>query len=276
MSAASLDRFAPIQSTLPGTQVSGAIAPGSREILAALEYGEAELGFAQADAVYTAFHTGFGDQRGPYANLRAVGVMESAVIYVTVRADSPYLHLDQLTGTSIGIDPPGSYGELYARMILRHHSVDDREARFRRCTPDQMASGLEDRSLDAAVFVGGARQLALLHQINARTPLRVIGFDRSAIITLRSQFPFFKSIFLAPGDLGDGVQTLGVDSLLISRADLDEDLVYQLTRTFFAEAERLAYAAEGSLPVDLEEAPATPIPLHPGAARYYREREVQR
>ena len=61
-------------------------------------------------------------------------------------------------------------------------------------------------------------------------------------------------------------------NLLICRADLDETLVYQLTRAFFEALPQLARAHPAAGLIDPELAPATPIPLHPGAARYYKEK----
>ena len=62
----------------------------------------------------------------------------------------------------------------------------------------------------------------------------------------------------------------------LSRRDLDETLVYDLTRRFFEALPSLS-SSQGALRfMDLDQAPATPIPLHDGAARFYRERELLR
>ena len=88
-----------------------------------------------------------------------------------------------------------------------------------------------------------------------------------------------------PGDSEvDGVRTRrGVCLLdgcpqgaLVCRRDLDETLVYDLTRRFFEALPSLS-SSQGALRfIDLDQAPATPIPLHDGAARFYRERELLR
>ena len=62
---------------------------------------------------------------------------------------------------------------------------------------------------------------------------------------------------------------------MICRTDLDERLVYNLTKQLFASLEGLS--ERGALrSMDIDQAPATPIPLHDGAARFYRERELSR
>ena len=70
--------------------------------------------------------------------------------------------------------------------------------------------------------------------------------------------------------------TIGVDSLLLCRAELDEDLVYNLTKAFFEVLPDLSSEVESLRLMNISRASATPIPLHRGAARYYRERELMR
>jgi TRAP-type uncharacterized transport system substrate-binding protein len=64
---------------------------------------------------------------------------------------------------------------------------------------------------------------------------------------------------------------VGVDLVLVCRADLDNELVYELTRALFEEVPQRIRRQ-----LDPQRAPATVIPLHSGAARYYRERELSR
>jgi TRAP transporter TAXI family solute receptor len=76
--------------------------------------------------------------------------------------------------------------------------------------------------------------------------------------------------------LDRSVHTVGIDTLIACREDLDETLVYTLTKTFFDVLPELAARLDALRRMDLGRAPATPIPLHDGAARYYRERELFR
>ena len=62
--------------------------------------------------------------------------------------------------------------------------------------------------------------------------------------------------------------------MLVCSEDLPEDVVYRLTKAFFSALPDLTRIHAAAMLIDAEQAPATPIPLHPGAARYYREREI--
>jgi len=94
---------------------------------------------------------------------------------------------------------------------------------------------------------------------------------------LRGKYPFFTPVVVTadkiPGQEGE-VPTLGVDSLVVCRKDLPDERVYELTRALFEAAGRVSRNTANVPAVDANLSAATPIPLHPGAARFYREREV--
>jgi hypothetical protein len=84
---------------------------------------------------------------------------------------------------------------------------------------------------------------------------------------------------LVDNPMGEGADTshgdtIGVDSILICRKDLSEEIVYQLTKQFLAMLSSLAKSAPQAAGFDPDKASATPIPLHAGAARYYREQQM--
>ena len=76
--------------------------------------------------------------------------------------------------------------------------------------------------------------------------------------------------------LFDDVLTVGMDVLLVCRQELTDDLVYRLSKTLFEAVPALRAAHASAAGIDPDRGPTTAIPLHPGAARYYREREILR
>ena len=72
------------------------------------------------------------------------------------------------------------------------------------------------------------------------------------------------------------IRTIGVDTLYICRGDLREGVAYELTRRLFDTLPALSRTFVGLRVFDVEQAPATSVPLHDGAARYYREVELLR
>ncbi|WP_410960887.1 TAXI family TRAP transporter solute-binding subunit, partial [Salmonella sp. SAL4360] len=70
------------------------------------------------------------------------------------------------------------------------------------------------------------------------------------------------------------IDTIGIRTLLVCREDLPEDLVYRFTKIFYVALPRLRSRHSAVQFIDPELVPTTPIPLHAGAARFYREREL--
>jgi TRAP transporter TAXI family solute receptor len=249
--------------SIPGIQSVLEIIPGSEYVVNALQDGEAELGFAQADVVYTAYRTGTAGNRTPYEDLRAIAVGQRASVFPVVREAGGVRTLAGLRGKRVGLDPTGSYGEVYARMVLKAYGLDEGDVTLTHLLPDGLAAGIRDGTLDAAMFVGPS-------------PLTIARLIQGTAI--RVHFPFMTPTVIAAAALPAGAvdtHTVGVDNVLVCRGDLTEDLVYQLTAGLFAESDRMQQQDLAAPPwIDIERAPATPVPLHPGAARYYRERQI--
>jgi TRAP transporter TAXI family solute receptor len=266
--------------TIPGIHSTLEIIPGSAFVVNALKHGTAELGYVQADVVYTAYRSGLGDDPTPYTNLRAVAVIQRANVVAVVRRDSRYRSIADLRGARIGIDPEGSYGAVYAQTLLKAKGLDEGGVVLKHMFPEQMAARMKEQALDAAIFVGsigaGAMNTSLV-DLNRTVGIRVLEVNRETINALRAHYPFIMPTTVPAGDIPgelNEIHTFGVENVLICRRDLSEDLVYRLTAGLFEEAERNAQRTPDGRRINLEQAPATPIPLHAGAARYYREREV--
>ena len=101
----------------------------------------------------------------------------------------------------------------------------------------------------------------------------VLAFSPATIARLQRRNPFLRGMVI-PRDLAGGEPglTIGLDGLLVCRSGLDADMVYGVTKAFFqALPELSAFDAPPLRQMNPEDASATPIPLHEGAARYYRE-----
>jgi TRAP transporter TAXI family solute receptor len=245
---------------------------GSVLVVSQLQQGKGDIGIAQSDVVYLAYRRGLKDHT-PYTNLRgvAVGGLNRLVIYV--RRHSAINRLEDLRGKRVAISPPGTAGELLTRILLsaagltyddfelQVHQIRDMPQRF---VPDQ---------LDAMIMVGSFDP----NEITDPLPpdlLRVISIDAALVKTVRSEYPFVRPATINWDDEHNRRHTfesVGADSLLITRKDVPEEVIYALTA-----ATLRAVPRHNPFSIDPDLAPATPIPLHPGAARYYRELQLLR
>lgn len=268
------DLIARINGAVPQINLSLQTTNGGVMAVAAVDRSRGDLGLAQSDVVYFAYRRGIDDNPYPHRNLRAIAVLWAYNIYVVVQRDSSFRTISDLKGKRVGFLLPGA--EFASRNLLAAHgmSYSDVKPIFER-TAD-LAPRLAGGELDA-VFTAGAFLHPALSRANQSVPLRLLPVSRKVMQNLRSKYPFLKPAAVSePNGARDWVETVSADWLLVCRSQLSEETVYQLTKRFFTELPALATKYAEAALIDPDLAPATPIPLHPGAARYYREREILR
>lgn len=259
---------------LPGvhTQI---LTGGSSENVRAVEGGRATIGFTQADVAYVAYRRGTEHDPRPYSTLRGIALLWINTVHGVVPRDSSIRDWRDLAGRRVAVGTRGSGSETLARIVLESYGLP-----YERITPhfgsfvDTIAD-MRRGNLDAALIVAGLPAGAVV-DLNQQPGIRLLPIPRDHVRTMRALYPFLQPQLVATGTYASvpATETLGVSSLLVSRDDLDEDLAYRLTRTLFAVLPELQKVHPAARLIDPEQAPATPIPLHPGAARYYRERQI--
>jgi uncharacterized protein len=265
-------------STLPQTHIGLQTTSGGVVVVSAVDGGKGQLGLAPSDIVYLAYRRGIERNLYPHKNLRAIAVLWVNTFYVLVRHDSPFRSITDLKGRRVGIILPGTSGEFSTRIVLGVHGMSYADVQPTFQPTDRIVEKLGLGEIDA-VFSSNPLMMTTARALSETVPLRVLPIGRPEVNRLRGSYPFLRPVTVAANQLhgqDQPVETLGSEWLLICRSDLSEDLVYQLTREFFAQLPAMAREHGEAALIDPEQAPATPIPLHAGAARYYREREVLR
>ncbi len=249
--------------------------PGSVRNVEAIQNGEADLGFAFADVAYVAFVGRLHDK--PFARLRGIAVLQLNPLHLLVRAQSPIRDVSGLRGRRVGVGPPGSGTVLTAGLMLRASGIDPESVRTESLQFNEASTQLIAGQLDA-MFVNASYPSESV-TLATRAGARLLAIEGAAVDRLRHDYPFLRLTAIPAGTYPGHprpVHTIGVDNLLVCHSDLDEDLVYELTKSFFGGLPALASEQTSLRLMDFSQGPATPIPLHDGAARYYRERELFR
>ncbi|MGE3273635.1 MAG: TAXI family TRAP transporter solute-binding subunit [Vicinamibacterales bacterium] len=265
------------EARLPGLRTT-VDSGGSTRNVRALEAGDAQLAFTQADVAYVAYRRGTDGDRHPYQQLRGIAVLWMNTVQIAVPATSDIRDVADLRGRRVAVGTPGSGTETLARIVLESYDLTYRDLEPAYLsfvdTLDQLRSG----RLDAAFVVAGL-PTATVTQLAAAPSIRLLPVPPDQVRAMRGLYPFLQPMVVPAGTyegLDGDVETVGVSSLLACRADLDEPTVYTLTRLLFESLPDLKQVHPAAALITLDEGPATPIPLHPGAARYYREREIFR
>jgi TRAP transporter TAXI family solute receptor len=263
---------------LQATEVTAQSTVASVFNVQAVQKGKGDVAFTQGDVAYFAYRRGTESEATPHTRLRGMAVLWVNTVQLVVRRDSDIRRVADLRGRRVGVGAQASGTELAARMVIEAHGFKYDDVRAEFLPFSEVAARLEARALDAG-FVVASYPVSAVTEMNQSFGVRLVPVEREVVERLRSEYPFLKPM-LIPANTYRGqeqdLETVGVDNILVCRADLDEQLVYRLTRVFYESLPDLERVDTAARLIDPERGPTTPIPLHPGAARYYRERELLR
>lgn len=263
-------------SRLPNVMAAPMESSGSEFSAEAVENGDAELGIIQADVGYSAFLGASPTNATPHTRLRVLANLYPSVVQVVVMADSGITSVRELQDRGrIAASDSSTYAA--ARLILQAYDLEDQIAQeYDGATQASIAEALAAGRIIAGIIVAYAPSPPLV-EFSRTNRLRVLPLDPDVVTGLRAAYPFFRKFVIPEGTYrGEaGVPTVAVDTLLVCRSDLPDALVSQLARLFSESAAELS-ASYPTLVLDADGAFASPIPVHPGALRYYRERELFR
>jgi uncharacterized protein len=265
---------------IPGVKASAEPIVGSDRKVNELDKGAIDLAFVGADIAYTAYARGTQSGDGPYTRLRGIAVVYSSVLHVVVRDDSSIYKLADLRGARVGFG--GAVTDFFPALsyddpVVVGSDLVSGDLTVTRFTLDHLLDVLESDRLSGALVLA-SYPLAAMNELARRVPVRLLEVGPEVAGRIRAHYPFFKP-WVIPANTYVGqtepIRTVAVENLLVCRNDLDEGLVYRLTKALFENLPKLAQGHDVGRQVNVDWASATPIPLHPGAARYYREQELQ-
>nr|WP_237497894.1 TAXI family TRAP transporter solute-binding subunit [Streptomyces sp. SID8377] len=236
-----------------------------------LDAGSAELALTMADAAEDAV---LGRELFP----RRVEVTALARVYVNhthvvVPARGPVRALGQLAGRPVAAGASGSGAQIVAERLLRAAGLTgSRAVRARQMEAAESAVALRDGEVDALIWSGGV-PTPLLADLAREIPLRFLALD-GHVAELRAAYgPVYSAVTIPAGAYGlrEPVGTIGVSNYLAARADVPEGAVRELLALVFDRRRVLLAEVTAGARLEPRFAISTGnVPLHPGAAAYYR------
>lgn len=160
-------------------------------------------------------------------------------------------------------------------LFLSEFGINPSDIRLEHASFDEAATEFNKGALDAEL-VFSAVPGEIPHAALTAAGTHLVSVPESEISILTKKYFFLRPVTIPAGTYGGSAEmhTLGVDFLLVCRADLDEDLVYRLLSKFFDSIADLSQLRPPLRDIRFDQAPSTPIPLHPGATRFYREHQL--
>jgi TRAP transporter TAXI family solute receptor len=262
---------------IEGSKTTVQATKASVENLNLLQAGRGELAFALGDSVADAWkgdaEAGF---KTPLKKLRAIAGTYPNYIQIVASKESGITSLSDLKGKRISVGAPKSGTELNARAIFKAAGLTYQDMGKVEYLPyAESVELIKNRQLDATLQSSGLGQAAI-RALAATLPVVFVPIPAEVVTRIGNNAYQPATI---PANTYDGqsadVSTAAINNILVTRADIGDDLAYQMTKLIFENLPRLVTAHAAAKDIQAENAAKNlPIPLHPGAARYFKEKNL--
>lgn len=265
-----------LNSKLENIEARVEVTGGTVENPGLVNSGEADIGIANTDMAFFAY-----DGQEPFKekmeNVRGLfNGLAPGVVHYVVLDNSPVNVLSDLKGKKVAVGPQGNSTSLFLRKVLNELGIKWEEIEPSYLSFSDGIAALLDGKVDMAIVSAGLPSPAIKEIAASKKKFRILEFDDNFRKAFLEKHPYYIE-YKIPGDMYDlstDVNTVATQNMVIINADLDEELVYNITKAIFENIDIIYNSHPSAKNVTLEGAPETPIPLHPGAEKYYKEKGV--
>lgn len=242
--------------------------------------GGTELGFTFQHTGYQAY-TGTGPYKEKNENIRHVATLYASTFQVAVPKSSDIKSFNDMADARVSPGKSGQTGTVFAETILNAHditfeSIKENGGVVHHVGYSDTVSLMKDGHVDVFMAATSMPQASFI-ELNHSLGVRFIGLSAEKQAEILDANPgFIKGLIPAGTYEGqdEDVLTLGLTVELIANKDVPEEIIYQVTKTFWDQATLDEMAATKAVwkTVKVENAlNGVAIPIHPGAERFYKE-----
>jgi TRAP transporter TAXI family solute receptor len=259
---------------IPGVKTQVQATKASVENLVLLQQGRGELAFTLGDSLKAAWE---GDEEAGFKSkldrLRTIGAIYPNYIQIVATVDSGIRTLADLKGKSLSVGAPKSGTELNSRAILAAAGLSYKDiGRVEYLPFAESVDLMKNRQLDATLQSAGLG-VASLKDLSSSAEITVVSVPKAMVDKIGPPFVAAKIPANTYTGQDKDVPTAAVINYLVTSSAVSDDLAYQMTKLIFESLPELANSHVAGKDIKLEQAAiGSPVPLHPGAIRYYKEK----
>ena len=262
---------------IDGKKLSATAETGNASVANATLLGREgiESAFVAADILDAAYKGEKQFDGKPIKNLRALGALYPETVQLVVRGNAGIKTFADIKGKSVSSGSPGSgqwqlLGDLLAAYGMDRKDVSEDYSSF-----SQSVEKIKDGNLDASLITAGTPTASVMELANHHS-IKIVPLTGAPIAKLREVQPYYAETVL-PANTYEGqtedVNTIAVRAIWATHDKLDDKVAYEIVKALYENTDTLAKVHVKGKEISLQTAlESVSIPLHPGAARYYREK----
>jgi len=269
-----------LSKNLPNVQATAEVTGGSVDNLKLIGAGKSELGFTMADAALDALK---GEDKFKSAKipLQTLLVVYPNRMHVVTVEGSGVEKMSDLKGKRVSTGSPGSATEVMAFRVIEAAGLDkDKDLKRERLGVAESVNAIKDRKIDAFFWVGGIPTAAVT-DLAATPGMKLKLIDHSDIVArMNAKYGDLYSIGAIPKGSYPGYDKdnaiAEVWNIIVTGDKMSNDEAYQIVKTLVEKkADLVAVHKEAeSFSLDNQKQSKSPIPFHPGALKYFKEKGV--
>jgi len=260
-----------------GIRCSAESTGGSVYNINTIRAGELEFGVAQSDWQYHAYHgTSKFKDAGAFTKLRAMFSVHAEPFTLIVRADSGITGFEDLKGKRVNIGNPGSGQRATMEVVMDAFGMKNSDFSLAsELKGSEMAAAICDNKIDAMIYTIG-HPAAALKEATTACDVKLIDVKGAPIDKLVKENPYYRTAII-PGGMYTGtpndVTTFGVGATFVTSADVPDAVAYIVAKETMTNIDqfRKLHPAFATLDPKTMVSDGLSAPLHPGAAKAYKE-----
>ena len=271
-----------INDYMEGYSAVAEVTGASVENVGLVSRGDSDMALALADTVFQAYS---GEGRfGPEGelpqleNLRALGSAYPNAVHIVTIEGSGITSLQDLAGMRVSVGAPGSGTELSAQTILNANGITYEDIDEQLLNFNETTDALRDGQIDAGFLSVGPPTSSILSLAETRD-INLVPLTDEEVAAAVEADPTFASYTIPGGTYAgqdEDTTTVGTPNVIIVNAELDEEIAYTFVSTLFEHIDEVIAVHPSANDTTPEfSLSSTPIPLHPGALRYYEEQGME-
>lgn len=240
--------------------------------------GEIEVAFAQNDITYWAVNGEIMFEGRPMKNLRVIAALYPEHVQVITTKDANVNTFEDMRGKRVSVGAPGSGVEGDVRAIFKARGISYDEMKVDFLDFAATSSRFKDNQIDVGFVVSGYPTSSIMDLATTKD-ITLVSFDDENLKNLSATYPYFVASEIPAGTyrgIDQVTKTPAVMALLVTREDIPEETIYKFTKAMFENIETVQASHAQGKQITLESAlDGITAPLHPGAAKYYKEKGLK-
>ena len=266
---------------VPGMQATAEVTGGSVDNLKLIGSGKPYIGLAMTDASLDALR-GEDKFKGNKVPLKTLAVLYPNRMHIVSIEGRGVAKMANLKGKRVSTGSPGSATEVMAFRLIEAAGLDkDRDLKRERLGVAESVNAIKDGKIDAFFWVGGLPTASVTDLANTPgTKLKLI--DHADLVpAMNKKHGNLYVEDVISKDVYRGMDTdnkqATVMNILVAHENMDDKTAYNIVRTIFERRDDLIAVHKEAMSIKLEnqKSSATPIPFHPGAAKYFAEKGIK-